>query len=162
MESRKYVTYAGIGAPFNTSLQPTYFGSPESDGTITILFMYFHSFLSDSTISIPSPISTNFCDPNDLGCLSYILPGQGNRVIYRNDSYWVTSIASGNSNASTFVVDDAPGYLMEFAPVYDNITFAASECLNSTGPFSYSPWIRFCLKNDGSDVLSGNDYRNKR
>ena len=62
------------------------------------------------------------------------------------------SVHSYNTNqrggATEYMIEGATGYLLEYFPVQNNLTFQPGECRQFVG-------INMCLKNEGDDLLSG-------
>lgn len=135
---------AGL-APFNAY-------SPVPVSVIDIYYMiYTKGILMDSTLVTGIPPLT--CSGSD--CTSFFLPG----------GLTLVRLANGGSNStlyegqqadgsSTVLVNNAPGYHLEFYPVAENYVFnSTADCAMYGGTSNEA--IHICVAANGTQILAG-------
>ena len=123
-----------------------------------LFFMSSQRFLGDpkSTYSFPPISRPCILSPED--CFSYVIPGDFDKISIRGRdrkqkmNIFDLAINEHERKSTTFVVEKAPAYHLEFFPIQSSSTFGSSDC-RVLGNFQMPMMI--CLKNEGEDLVAG-------
>jgi hypothetical protein len=137
------ITQAGL-APLNVSV--TTIPDFNSDATAEF-WWYFPSLMTDTARVTTIPPLTCSTPP----CLSYFLPGSMGLVILDPE---LPPIGKNNfSDATAFIVNDAPGYQIEFTPVTtEDLPLEGNDCKIYGIPGAA---LQICVKAVGSELIGG-------
>jgi hypothetical protein len=137
------ITQAGL-APLNVSV--TTLPQFNSDAT-TEFWWYFPSLMTDTARVTTIPPLICSTPP----CLSYFLPGSMGLVILDPE---LPPIGKNNfSDATAFIVNDAPGYQIEFTPVTtQDLPLEGNDCKIYGIPGAA---LQICAKAVGSELIGG-------
>jgi hypothetical protein len=131
--------------PLNVSLATV----PTFGATITtLLWWYLPSILKDT--SLTTQISPINCSSSS--CVSYFMPGPISYIAYDRT---LPQLPNNFSDADVLVVNDAPGYQIEFVPVAADVQLSLSDCRVYGMPYGA---IGICLQAQEDGLVGGNFF----
>lgn len=144
--SAKLNVVAGL-APINA----TYLAFAPKDLLSLYTATYIMGFITDPkfVISIP-PLE---CSGDD--CMAIFLPG-GLDLARRDDANSTLFNGKEEGDFTSIVIENAPGYHLEFDALDANYTFDPSDC--TVYEESIDDGLQICLKADGPRMLAGRFY----
>jgi hypothetical protein len=126
---------------------------------VSLWFMLqISGLLVDPTIATLAPSTSATCQKLGDDCVAYILPGELENIkINGFDNKTLIDVDSPDE-ATSVLVENAPGYLLEFSPLQGSPVFGEGDC--QIYGASYGRPLNLCLKNAGN-VLLGGDSKNR-
>ena len=109
--------------------------------------MQISGLLSDPRNAIPTTLNES-CRLAD-GFTAYVVPGEFKTIQDRKPS----NISNIPDSAISFVVGNAPGYLLQFSSLKRQLVFNDSDC-QIYGVYNENS-LKLCLRNEGNDLIGG-------
>lgn len=143
---------AGLGQ-FDVSL------ALSTPGNFVALWFMLHisSLLVDPRIAIPAMSTSTACQKPGDDCVAYILPGELDWIKINGTDSKILIDVDNPDDATSVLVENAPGYLLEFSSFQNISVFGEADCRIYGA--SYGRPLNLCLKNV-EDVLLGGDSTN--